>query len=236
MRTANTPHSISILLIALVGMLISQGCLRTTDSTDCEQEPECVEDYSNEEHLAWYFFNEGTFWIYEDSISGTLDTLTVYESNLIISDDLFGFEWNAEFSSDQAVFGIYFIGPETSEHECPLSPECKCRILRSTTFSPSQGFLKDRAMLRFPHFVDDIVEHSCPEDVDGVGEVLTTFISDHYMFNGEQYLGSVTRDFDCGLFTPNGEFETVTWVRGLGFTRWQIGETKILKLVEANIE
>lgn len=225
-------------LAALLVLLLGLGCQRNSEPEDCEPDILCSEDYSNEENLAWYHFNLGTTWIFLDSVSQVLDTLTVVESNLIVDDNLFGFEWKAEFSSDGSICGMYYVGPETSDAECSGYPECRCRTMRLTFVSVDDGVFRDKGMLRFPHFIGNETTHSCSQDFegDGNGVVTITDISEEFMFNEELYTGSVDRHFDCGIQTAELTAEDMTWVRGLGPTHWRIGEVRNLHLVEASVQ
>ena len=83
---------------------------------------------------AWYYYNEGTYWIYEEENSGVLDTLTVYASLEYQIDDVEHFEYKAYSSHTSRIHTVWF--NDTWDNPCPIRQECGCSCLLYTSPSP----------------------------------------------------------------------------------------------------
>lgn len=91
-----------------------------------EPEPICQYDSSIEDMKKWYYFKEGTQWIYQEETTGELDTATVFNSN----DGDTWFDFYVLHSKGDWIVNYYF---DTSwSIYCLTSKESNChKVFRS---------------------------------------------------------------------------------------------------------
>jgi hypothetical protein len=69
----------SLLLTLLLPLLFLSTCKKDSDCPPSEPCP-CEGDTCLEEMKDWFYFQPGTYWIYQEENSGALDTVHVYEA------------------------------------------------------------------------------------------------------------------------------------------------------------
>jgi hypothetical protein len=120
----------------------------------CKHEPEkqpdrpCLYDSSIEEMKKWYYFKEGTQWIYQEQTSGELDTATVYES--FEGDSWFDYyvfhsngDWIVHYS-----YGSSWSAP------CQTAKECECLAIFRSRGKPG-NFVGEARLFLYPNILDN---------------------------------------------------------------------------------
>lgn len=97
-----------------------------------EPTPLCQYDSSIEEMKKWYYFEEGTQWIYQELTTGELDTATVYDSN---EGDAW-FDYYVIHSKGNWIVNYYF---DTSwSIYCLTSKQCTCHKIFRSRYRPGE--------------------------------------------------------------------------------------------------
>lgn len=126
---------------------------RTYGNTDDDYCPD--DDNAFEDMKAWYYFNEGTYWIYEEQNSGLKDTVIVYSNLENQFDTIFQFEWYSTSS-----LGNHFhqwVNTSWSE-PCPGRISCNCHVVFKSRVFNGEFIGEDRPFM-FPHFTNNWVSN-----------------------------------------------------------------------------
>jgi hypothetical protein len=126
---------------------------RTYGNTDDDY---CLDDDNAFEDMkAWYYFNEGTYWIYEEQNSGLKDTVIVYSNQENQFDTIFQFEWHSTSS-----LGNHFhqwVNTSWSGH-CAQRISCNCHVVFKARSQNGKFVGEDRPFM-FPHFENNWVSN-----------------------------------------------------------------------------
>jgi hypothetical protein len=92
----------------------------------------CQNDSSVDEMKKWYYFKEGTQWIYQEENTGDLDTATVYQSN----EGETWFDYYVFHSNGGWIVNYYF---DTSRSiYCLTMKECICHKVFRSRYRPGE--------------------------------------------------------------------------------------------------
>ncbi len=115
-----------------------------------EEEPTpvipCQYDSSIDEMKKWYYFEEGTQWIYQEQTTGELDTATVYDSN----EGDFWFDYYV-FHSEGGWINHYSFDTSWSIY-CLTSKLCECHKVNKSKFRPGD-FIGEANIFIYPNIV-----------------------------------------------------------------------------------
>jgi hypothetical protein len=120
----------------------------------CKHEPEkqpdrpCLYDSSIEEMKKWYYFKEGTQWVYQEQATGELDTATVYES---FEGDSW-FDYYVIHSNGDWTVNYYFDTSWTTN--CIVSAQCHCHKVFRSRYKPG-NFVGESIPFKFPGILGD---------------------------------------------------------------------------------
>ena len=53
----------------------------------CESPSECIEHYFSDNYRSYFYFNEGSYWIYEDTILGITDSVYLVSQTIEFDED-----------------------------------------------------------------------------------------------------------------------------------------------------
>ena len=112
-------------------------------------------EQSFEDMKAWYFFKEGTYWIYEEQNTGQLDTVIVYSNQENQFDTIYQFEWHA--TSSLGGFFDQWVNTSWSGH-CAEKISCNCHLVFKSRGIPGVGVYEDRPFM-FPHIKNNWVSN-----------------------------------------------------------------------------
>jgi hypothetical protein len=174
----------------------------------CKEEecPEtCAEDESIAELHDWFFYDEGSYWIYEEENSGALDTVTVYDAwRGADPDGEEGFIWHSY--SSYFDYDFTYIFHDSFSRSCAIG-NCQCKrversksrpgdfvgadyIFHSPVFVGNWGTLDDGAVVTVTDRLDSLTlnnhiftnvfrHHATEDDSEGDQEVVY-FIGRHF--------------------------------------------------------
>ena len=121
-------------------ILASVLCLTLTT---CKHKPEidpeatdCGEATTIDEMMEWVYFKTGTYWIYEEQNTGTLDTMTVYyDYNGVSSTGNREFVVKMESSLDGYTYEYWFNDAWSNKCDTYFT-DCFCRVVDCDKFIP----------------------------------------------------------------------------------------------------
>lgn len=129
---------------------------RTYGNADDDYCPD--DDNAFEDMKAWYYFKEGTYWIYEEQNTGQLDTVIVYSNQENQFDTVYQFEWYASSSLGNQLHqwvNTSWSGP------CPEKLSCTCQIIFQSRAFNGQ-FIGENAAFSFPHINQNWIGNMWP--------------------------------------------------------------------------
>lgn len=126
---------------------------RTYGNADDDYCPD--DDNAFEDMKAWYYFKEGTYWIYEEQNTGQLDTVIVYSNQENQFDTIYQFEWYASSSLGDMLH--QWVNTSWSD-ACPGRLSCNCQLVFKSRVSNGEFIGEDRPFM-FPHFTNNWVSN-----------------------------------------------------------------------------
>jgi hypothetical protein len=170
---------------------------RTYGNTDDDYCPD--DDNAFEDMKAWYYFNEGTYWIYEEQNSGLKDTVIVYSNLENQFDTIFQFEWSATSSLGNHLHqwvNTSWSGP------CPKRISCNCHIVfESRSFNGE--FIGENAPYSFPHINKNWIGNMWPG-----GKTTINSIQDSVTFSNNTFYSVVEYYNDMDAIQDNFPSQT----------------------------
>jgi hypothetical protein len=197
---------------------------RTYGSADDDYCPD--DNNAFEDMKAWYYFKEGTYWIYEEQNTGQLDTVIVYSNQEIQVDTVRQFEWNSISTSGSE---IHQYVNTTWARDCHERLSCKCqKVFVSQVLGGD--VTGEGAPFFYPH---DVGNWSTNFLEDGITTL--TSKSDSMELKGYTYYSIInyTNDTDYMSFDLPAEY---VFARNIGLIRkkipalnqdWQLIESEI---------
>lgn len=134
-----------------------------------EPEPICQYDSSIEEMKKWYYFKEGTKWIYQEETTGELDTATVYES----SEGDWWFDYHV-FHSYGGWINHYSFDTSWSIY-CLTSKKCNCHKINKSRFKPG-NFVGEGNIFVYPNIVGNYNNLISSNGMEGGRSTLVDFM------------------------------------------------------------
>jgi hypothetical protein len=181
-------------------------------------------EQSFEDMKAWYFFKEGTYWIYEDQITGIIDTLTVHSD--YEGEDETGkvFGWNAygpqSYSISQHV-------NENTSAPCNEKEGCTCHQVYTVRLFPGKGQLEDFGPI-YPHYVGNWIDNEW-----GNGRSTVVSVKNHLEFGDFLFYNVV--EFQS-IHTVNGYFVLESkYAKNVGMIEMKISDLEHWKLIGYHI-
>ncbi len=152
-----------------------------------EEEPTpvlpCQYDSSIDEMKKWYYFEEGTQWIYQAQTTGELDTATVYDSN---EGDTW-FDYYVFHSKGGWIVNYYF---DTSRSiYCLTSKQCTCHKVYRARGKPG-NYVGEGGIFVYPHIVGNYNNLISSNGNEG-GRTTSTDLYDSIDVAGQSYLNVV---------------------------------------------
>jgi hypothetical protein len=135
-------------MIVFVLLVVVSSCTHET------KEPEpvpCPYNSDYEEMKDWYYFKEGTYWVYEEESTGDLDTLYVFSDSE--SSDNF-FEWYAISSRDGYTYNYWFNIANTTF--CLSQEGCTCNRIKRSKAKPGD-FVGESMPFLYPLIINDYI-------------------------------------------------------------------------------
>jgi hypothetical protein len=97
--------------------------------------PQCGEATTIDEMMEWVYFKTGTYWVYREQNSGTLDTVTVYyDYNGVHPSGNRDFVVKMRSSLDGYTYEYWF--NDAWSGDCDLLPSCFCRVVDCDKYVP----------------------------------------------------------------------------------------------------
>jgi hypothetical protein len=135
-------------MIAFVLLVVVSSCTHETKEPDPVP---CPYNSDYEEMKDWYYFKEGTYWVYEEENSGNIDTILVVQSTE--QPDEF-FEWWGESSFDNYNYIYYYDYTETIN--CLTQENCSCsKIYRAKAMSGD--YVGASGIFLYPHISNNYI-------------------------------------------------------------------------------
>ncbi len=165
-------------MIVFVLLVVVSSCTHET------KEPEpvpCPYNSDYEEMKDWYYFKEGTYWVYKEENSGSVDTITVVQAEENTNQY---FEWWGQSTHDGYNY-IYYFDVNTSAH-CIIQPNCQCNKIYRVKGS-SGNYVGESAVFIYPHIENNYNNTiGFPNGQLSTGQsVLVNSITDYVLFNGD---------------------------------------------------
>jgi hypothetical protein len=130
-------------------------------------------DQSYQDMKAWYYFADGTYWIYEEQNTGIIDTLTVVDHHTFLSDSTESLQWYAESTVGYSV--TIGINDHTYE-DCNEKPGCPCHAVFSVRSRPGGGLTTEYSQM-YPHYVGNWIDN-----FDDHGKSTVLSVKNHLQF------------------------------------------------------
>jgi len=113
----------------------------------------------------WCYFKEGTWWVYQEENSGDLDTVFVYQSNVIDHVELFKYRSSSTYYENDFIYehDLNWVGP-SNVSACTIK-----RLYR--TQSSSGNFIGGGLIANFPPILGELSDDVAPGVSDGVKTV-----------------------------------------------------------------
>lgn len=143
----------------------------------CKHKPEidpkatdCGEATTIDEMMEWVYFKTGTYWIYEEQNTGTLDTMTVYyDYNGVSSTGNREFVVKMRSSLDGYTYEYWF--NDAWSGDCGLFPGCFCRVVDCEKYIPGD-FVGGNHNFIFPLRIGNKAGQLGPNLTPGATEII----------------------------------------------------------------
>ena len=194
-----------------------------------EEEPEtCHYDESYQAMLDWIYFEEGTWWVYEEENSGDIDSVYVYES-LLSGTEQEAFEYWSHSEYEGYDIGYYYSVEWLSESNVS---NCNVRRLFRVKSNPGD-YIGEGVVANFPVILNEVSGNITPEISDGVR---TISVDSNYVFDTNEF--GLTGTFSVGSAGSEDWDSTVFHIsRHIGIVRREIPEqNKTWHLIDYHIE
>ncbi len=202
-----------------------------------EEEPTpvipCQFDSSIDEMKAWYYFKEGTWWVYEEQTTGALDTITVYYNTDFQSGESGSFEWYGNSSYDgynykyrfSSGFSIY----------CLTHQECRCHKVNRSK-SKTGMFVGETNAFIFPIILNNYNNIFGYPDGQGTNGTTTVTNTNQTFELPETYINHVAR-FDLTTDQSIGGYASTYFIaKNIGIVQVEFpNSSEIWKLVSYQI-
>jgi hypothetical protein len=172
-----------LFLISLSLCLALANCRHDRDEKPTPIIP-CQYDSSVEEMKKWYFFKEGTWWIYQEQNSGTLDTITVYydwEGTNI--DGTIGFETWGNSSHDG--FNYKYSFNSSFSIRCITADACLCHKIKRVKTMPG-NYAGEGQIFLFP-IIEGNYSYLISSDGNEYGRTISTSLLSTYYLNEQEF-------------------------------------------------
>jgi hypothetical protein len=141
---------------------------RTYGNTDDDYCPD--DDNAFEDMKAWYYFKEGTYWIYEEQNTGQLDTVIVYSNQENQFDTIYQFEWYANSSTGDQIH--QWVNTSWSGL-CPKKISCNCQLVWRS-YAYNGNFVGEDRPFLYPHIEGNQILNLWVGGLSTVESILTS--------------------------------------------------------------
>lgn len=182
-------------------------------------------DQSFEDMKAWYYFKEGTYWIYEDQITGIIDTLTVLSDYEGEDETGKEFSWNAK---SPQLYAIHQYAYENTSEPCNEKEGCICHKVLTTRIFPGNGILEEFGPM-YPHYAGDWMDNEF-----GNGRSTVVSVKNHLEFGDFLFYNVVEFESIHDMF--NNYFVLNTkYAKNVGMIEMKISDFEHWKLIGYHI-
>ncbi len=174
----------------------------------------------------WMYFKTGSYWIYEEEMTGAIDTITVWEDWEGVAQDVNDAFYSYTLSSFDGYFYRYTYNSSFSIH-CLSTPECDCEKVERSKSRPGD-FVGAEKNLIFPVILGN---YSYPSTgITSVSEI----IDGYEVVSGDTASVAV---FDVEEDSSEAGQNTVYYLsKGIGIVRRELeGDGLIWNLTEYNV-
>lgn len=213
------------ILACMVFTNCKHKCERDPDAIVC---PGCKRDQTIEGMKDYFFFKTGTWWIYQETNTGALDTVTVYYDFLHLDAETSEFQWKA--NSTYFNYNFYHSFNESFSTYCLTDEDCTCHKLNREKSRPGD-YIGGGNYFTYPLFKNNY------NNAGLAGQCRIEEFYDHYNFNGN-IIESVAR-IDVPLdesTTTNGQHTKYWWAKNIGIIEFEnLNTSQHWFLIDQNI-
>jgi hypothetical protein len=113
-------------------------------------------EQSFEDMKAWYFFKEGTYWIYQEQSTGIIDTLTVIYTEEGEDESGGSFSWTA---GSPKLNGVTQSVDENTSEFCNEKEGCICYKVYTARVFSGNGILEEFGQM-YPHYAGNWIDNN----------------------------------------------------------------------------